>query len=631
MSTASGSSGQTRVGSVHDLKSHKFAKEMTSALVLDLPHSEGSPSPVHSASPVHPASPLSELPGTNHFVQIDITLTHCRNRPTALELRFTMKSIGRIRHSDIALTDVIEGRDIFLKGLSSLSDEILTLIATAKHASLQTIRQNILHLGWEIEEAECNRLVLKAFEQEEKKRLGMAESDYRFFKKLMVDRDLPALSQDVEYLRAAHDSEIESLASADEQMFQISTITPYATKYVAHRLPLHPNSSDTEYEPGEQDRDDDFSGDEAEVMQYPPERFNRRQNNLTWKGFQPGIYSEMNLCGRDAANQLGLPGDSATVPTLYGFPGPVPELDQRIPRQDQPQLYPPPQLDQPPDSTALRPLPQLDQSPPQLLPQLQGQQPDYPQPQCPQPQYSQPQYQYHQPHYPQPQYPQPQYPQPQYPQPPPQYPRPQYQHGSGLDNGMAQAQASAYAGAYALLQGEGALPPSQPNLVAGHMSQWGATRLVTLAPHHLGENTQGVIQTKSRISDTGRRRHQARLPPTPNLPSASLPSTSNVPASPILPIVSLTPLTTHKYRELAKEKFRGLLLNVAIDTDAAPSNTVRDTMINTALQATKRELFEQSIVKEPTGMHDYMVSSMADMRPAIFADRRRVAQRSYDY
>jgi hypothetical protein len=162
------------------------------------------------------------------------------------------------------LIQLIQGRDIFLKGLSSLSDEILTLIATAKHASLQTIRQNVLHLGWEIEEAECNRLVLKALEQEEKKRLGMAESDYRFFKKLMVDRDLPALSQDVEYLRAAHNSEIESLASADEQMFQISTITPYATKYVAHRLPLHPNSSDTEYEPGEQDCDDDPSGDEAE-------------------------------------------------------------------------------------------------------------------------------------------------------------------------------------------------------------------------------------------------------------------------------------------------------------------------------------------------------------------------------
>jgi hypothetical protein len=57
--------------------------------------------------------------------------------------------------------------------------------------------------------------------------------------------------------------------------------------------------------------------------------------------------------------------------------------------------------------------------------------------------------------------------------------------------------------------------------------------------------------------------------------------------------VSLTPLTTRKYRELAKEKFCGLLLNVAIDTDGAPSNTMHDTMINTALQAAKTELFAQ--------------------------------------
>jgi hypothetical protein len=124
MSTASGSSGLTRVGSVHDLKSHKFAKEMTSALVLDLPRSEGSPSPihstspVHSASPVHPASPVHSDPESligssesfrdkSHRVNRHHPYPR-RNRPTALELRFTMKSIGRIRHSDIALTDVIE-------------------------------------------------------------------------------------------------------------------------------------------------------------------------------------------------------------------------------------------------------------------------------------------------------------------------------------------------------------------------------------------------------------------------------------------------------------------------------------------------------------------------------------------
>jgi hypothetical protein len=151
-----------------------------------------------------------------------------------------------------------------LKGLSSLSDKTLALITTAKHASLQSVRQNVLQLGWEIEEAECHKLVLEAIEKEEKNRLNMAESDYRFFKQLVVDRDRSSLSQDTEYLRAAHDSEIERLASTDEQMFQMSDISSLAAKYVTHRLPVYQNSSDTEYEPGDEDHNDNPSGDEFE-------------------------------------------------------------------------------------------------------------------------------------------------------------------------------------------------------------------------------------------------------------------------------------------------------------------------------------------------------------------------------
>jgi hypothetical protein len=144
---------------------------------------------------------------------------------------------------------LLQGRDIFLKGLSSLSNDAVTLVATAKHAARENIRQKIRQLGWEIQEAEYNKRILKVFEQDEKKRLGMAEMDFRLFKRLMVDRELPELERDVEYLTASHDSEIEWLASADEQLFQMSDISPLASQYVAHRLPQ--NSSDTEYEPGE--------------------------------------------------------------------------------------------------------------------------------------------------------------------------------------------------------------------------------------------------------------------------------------------------------------------------------------------------------------------------------------------
>ncbi|KAG2124380.1 hypothetical protein DEU56DRAFT_759731 [Suillus clintonianus] len=141
--------------------------------------------------------------------------------PTQLELRFAHKAIQR--NSDITLTD---GRDIFLSGLSSLSDDTITLVAHAKHATRESLRHKVKQLGWEIQEVQYSELLLKVFERKEKKRLNMAESDFRLFQKLLVGRKLPALPQDAEYLEGSHDSELESLATADEQLYQISSISP---------------------------------------------------------------------------------------------------------------------------------------------------------------------------------------------------------------------------------------------------------------------------------------------------------------------------------------------------------------------------------------------------------------------
>jgi hypothetical protein len=139
---------------------------------------------------------------------------------------------------------LLQGRDIFLKGLSSFSSETVALVAAEKHAARENTRQKIMQLGWEVQEAEYNKLILKALEQDEKKRLDMTESDFHLFKKLLVDRDVPDLERDVEYLTAVHDSEIECLAAADEQLFQMSGISSLALQYVSHRLPQ--NSSETE-------------------------------------------------------------------------------------------------------------------------------------------------------------------------------------------------------------------------------------------------------------------------------------------------------------------------------------------------------------------------------------------------
>ncbi|KAG1821942.1 uncharacterized protein BJ212DRAFT_1297215 [Suillus subaureus] len=170
----------------------------------------------------------------------------------------------------------------------------------------------------------------------------------------------------------------------------------------------------------------------------------------------------------------------------------------------------------------------------------------------------------------------------------PCYPQSSHHNVPALNDQMVQVQADAYAGAYALLQGEGAPPSSQPNMDSRHTSQWGAAHLVALAPHHLGETvhgerTQGVIQPMA-----------------------------------------------HRYRELAKEDLYGLVFKVTTDTDAAPDTTMHDAMINMALQTAKTELFGQSMVKELKGIHDYMVSSLADMYHGFKAHAMNIVHLSYN-
>jgi hypothetical protein len=117
------------------------------------------------------------------------------------------------------------------------------------------------------------------------------------------------------------------------------------------------------------------------------------------------------------------------------------------------------------------------------------------------------------------------------------------------------------------------------------------------------------VQTKSHVSDAGRRRHRVRLPPTPDLPPAIPQDASggqhqmrlppNPDPSPAIPQapgstrISLSTEMERKYKELAKEKLCALILNIAADTDGAPETAMRDEMIEKALRTAEVELFGQ--------------------------------------
>ncbi|KAG2120125.1 hypothetical protein DEU56DRAFT_760894 [Suillus clintonianus] len=437
----------------------------------------------------------------------------------------------------------------------------------------------------------------------------MAESDFRLFQKLLVGRELPALQQDAEYLEESHDSELESLATADEQLYQISSISPLARQYVSHRLP---NSSDTEYEPGEEAYEEEQSDNGSVNSDYgvlDARSTARRKPSAARKGFRPGIHSDLNPSGQAVANQLGLAGERAATPVEYQqHPQPTPQPHYH----PQPSQYHPPPQPQP--QYHLQPPPQPQYHPPQL--QYDPQPP--PQPQYhPQPPFQPPpQPQYHPQPPPQPQYhPQPP-PQPQYhPQPPPQ---PQYHADRNEDRAVAEA----YAAAFALLRGGSSsrLPPQSDSTQDGPLAPWGAARLVALAPLHpgetiRGERTQGVIRTQKHLFDTGRRRRNARLPPTPEIPGAVVPNPPTVPIvdPPISRHVKLSTTLMRKYKEAAKEHLRSLILNADPETDGAPEDELRNKMIDTALQIARTKIGQEEI-EDIKGINHYMVASLADMR-----------------
>ncbi|KAJ8580606.1 hypothetical protein M405DRAFT_869357 [Rhizopogon salebrosus TDB-379] len=214
-----------------------------------------------------------------------------------------------------------------------------------------------------------------------------------------------------------------------------------------------------------------------------------------------------------------------------------------------------------------------------------------------------------------------------------------YRHRSQLhfqesDEGVSRAGVGTIASTYALMQHEGPMPPAQLNLGGGSNSEWGVTRLVALAPYHLGENVQGermqgVIRTKSHVSDAtipqdaSGGQHQMRLPPNPD-PSPAIPQARGSTR------ISLSTEMERKYKELAKEKLCALILNIAADTDGAPETAMRDEMIDKALRTAEVELFGQEKIKELKGIHNTMVASLAEMRRSFKVYAMNVVHLGYD-
>lgn len=161
------------------------------------------------------------------------------------------------------------------------------------------------------------------------------------------------------------------------------------------------------------------------------------------------------------------------------------------------------------------------------------------------------------------------------------------------------------------------------------------------------------IQTQKHVSNSGRRRRNARLPPTPELPSADPAAAPDLPEGsgsivdlPISTRITLSTKSARKLKEIAKNRLRALLLNVDAETDGAPNDELRDKMIRNALQAAKIEQFGQGVfhcfpnlkctdteviaeIEDIKGINNFMVAAIADMRRGFKAHAMKTVPVGY--
>ncbi|KAG6369427.1 hypothetical protein JVT61DRAFT_14882 [Boletus reticuloceps] len=141
--------------------------------------------------------------------------------PTPLELRWMSKSTGRASRDDVKLKDAKMSKEVLIRGLRGLSDNVIQKVIQAKQATRETRRHRVLTLAWELEEAEKHIELLKAVETDCHKAYGEASEEVVFFERLLSSRNSADLDDDITFLHQAYEEDMSSFSTSEEQLDQL--------------------------------------------------------------------------------------------------------------------------------------------------------------------------------------------------------------------------------------------------------------------------------------------------------------------------------------------------------------------------------------------------------------------------
>ncbi|KIJ11239.1 hypothetical protein PAXINDRAFT_157366 [Paxillus involutus ATCC 200175] len=146
-----------------------------------------------------------------------------RKAPPPLELRFAMRSLGHSSVTDIDFEDIVEGKHIFERGLSTLSPNVIKMAYRAQLATKQCILSRINTTLAELDATEKRSDFLRAVKEEHEKELSVVSEELQCVKDVVVGQGID-IDDHIAFSHAVYAEELVALTMSDMQLHQLSMI-----------------------------------------------------------------------------------------------------------------------------------------------------------------------------------------------------------------------------------------------------------------------------------------------------------------------------------------------------------------------------------------------------------------------
>ncbi|KAG1861053.1 hypothetical protein C8R48DRAFT_774328 [Suillus tomentosus] len=142
--------------------------------------------------------------------------------PNAIELRFVHRSLGKYAgETDMNLSDVQEGKEIFERGLRGMSQKTITQAIVAKQATRESMRLRVLTTAWEIESNLQRMKLLECILEQNALEYGRSIAEASYFQRHLVGGNRQELEASVDFNVGVHSHDLATFAVADIQLDHI--------------------------------------------------------------------------------------------------------------------------------------------------------------------------------------------------------------------------------------------------------------------------------------------------------------------------------------------------------------------------------------------------------------------------